>query len=195
MHSLLKSTSARSVKLLFFQLRRLSYVRKHFDFNSFEVLIHAFVTSRLDYCNSLLSGAPLSDIHQLQMVQNYAARLLTFHRKRDHITPFLQEWHWLPVASRINFKVLLLMYKSLNSLAPAYLTDKIKRLQPLRSLRSCDGYKAIVPLVHKVRLGDRAFSIIGPKLWNSLPIVIRSAPSIRNFKSLLKTHFSRLAYH
>ena len=129
------------------------------------------------------------------MVQNYAARLLTFHRKRDHITPILQDLHWLPVASRIDFKVLLFMYKSLNSLAPAHLTDKIKRLQPSRSLRSCDGYKAIVPRAHKVLLGDRAFFINGPKLWNSLPIAIRSAPSISIFKSLLKTHLFRLAYH
>ena len=110
-------------------------------------------------------------------------------------TPIFQDSHWLPVASRINFKVLLLMYKSLNSLAPAHLTDKIKRLQSLRSLCSCDKYKAIVPRAHKVCLGDRAFSIIGPKLWNSLPITIRSAPSISYFKSLLKTHFFRLAYH
>ena len=64
-----------------------------------------------------------------------------------------------------------------------------------RSLRSCDGYKAIVPRAYKVRLGDRAFSIIGPKLWNSLPITIRSAPSISIFKSLLKTHLFRFAYH
>ena len=64
----------------------------------------------------------------------------------------------------MHVKVLLFMYKSLNSLAPAYLTDKIKWLQPSKSLRSCDGYKAIVPRAYKVRLGDRAFSIIGPKL-------------------------------
>ena len=70
-----------------------------------------------------------------------------------------------------------------------------EKKKPLRSLRSCDGYKAIVPRAHKVRLGDRAFSIIESKLWNSLPISIRSAPSISNFKSLLKTHFFRLAYH
>ena len=115
-----------------------------------------------NFSNKIFSGALLSDIHQLQMVQNYAARLLTFHRKRDHITPILQDLHWLPVASRFDFKVLLFMYKSLNSLAPAYLTDKIKRLQPSRSLRSCNGYKAMVSRAHKVRLGDRAFSIIGP---------------------------------
>ena len=84
---------------------------------------------------------------------------------------------------------------NLNSLVPAYLTGKLKRLQPLRSLRSCDGYKAIVPRAYKVRLGDRAFSIIGPKLWNSLPIAIRFTPYISIFKSLLETHLFCLAHH
>ena len=61
--------------------------QKTFNIKGFEVLIHAFVTSCLDYCNS---GAPLSHIHQLQIVQNYAARqLLTFYRKKDDITPIL----------------------------------------------------------------------------------------------------------
>ena len=79
------------------------------------------------------------------------------------ISPILQDLLWLLVVFRKKFKVLLLMYESLNSLAPAYLADKIEwRLRPSRTLRSCDGYKAIVPRAHKVRLGDKAFSIIGP---------------------------------
>ena len=87
------------------------------------------------------------------------------------------------------------MYKFLNSLAPAYHIDKIKRLQPSRSLRLCDGRKAIVPRTHNIPLGDRAFTIIGLKVWNSLPITIRSAPSISNFESHLKTQLFRIAYH
>ena len=76
-----------------------------------------------------------------------------YYKKRDY-NSFIQDLHWLPVASRIDFKVLLFMYKSVNSLAPAYITDKIKWLQPSGSLRSCGGYKAIVPRAHiKVRLG------------------------------------------
>ena len=98
------------------------------------------------------------------------------------MTPILQDLHWLQ-SSAVHV-----------SIVPAYLPDKNKRLQPSRSLHSCDGYKAIVPQVYKVGLGDRAFSIVGPKLWNSLSITIWSEPSISIFKSLLKTYLFRLAY-
>ncbi len=55
-----------------------------------EKLVHAFMTSRLDYCNALLGGCPASSINKLQIVQNAAARVLTRSRKYDHITPILQ---------------------------------------------------------------------------------------------------------
>ncbi len=54
-----------------------------------EKLVHAFMTSRLDYCNALLGGCPASSINKLQIVQNAAARVLTRSRKYDHITPIL----------------------------------------------------------------------------------------------------------
>ncbi len=60
-----------------------------------EKLVHAFMTSRLDYCNALLGGCPASSINKLQIVQNAAARVLTRSRKYDHITPILQSLHWL----------------------------------------------------------------------------------------------------
>ncbi len=52
-----------------------------------EKLVHAFMTSRLDYCNALLGACPASSINKLQIVQNAAARVLTKSRKYDHITP------------------------------------------------------------------------------------------------------------
>ncbi len=101
-----------------------------------EKLVHAFMTSRLDYCNALLGGCPASSINKLQIVQNAAARVLTRSRKYDHITPILQSLHWLPIKFRISYKILLLAYKALNDLAPAYLTNLLSRYNPTRSLRS-----------------------------------------------------------
>ncbi len=87
------------------------------------------MTSRLDYCNALLGGCPASSINKLQIVQNAAARVLTRSRKYDHITPILQSLHWLPIKFCICYKLLLLTYKALNDLAPAYLTNTSITLQ------------------------------------------------------------------
>ncbi len=112
-----------------------------------EKLVHAFMTSRLDYCNALLGGCPASSINKLQMVQNAAARVLTRSRKYDYITPILQSLHWLPIKFCISYKILLLAYKALNDLAPAYLTKLLSRYNPTRSLRSQNSALLVVPRI------------------------------------------------
>ena len=98
-----------------------------------EKLVHAFVTSQLDFCNSLLSGSSRKSLKTLQLVQNAAARVLTRTKKREHITPVLASLHWLPVKSRIEFKILLLTFKALNNMAPLYLKELIVPYQPTRA--------------------------------------------------------------
>ena len=75
-------------------------------------LIHAFVSSRLDYCNGLLTGLYKRAVRQLQYIQNAAVRVLTRTRKYDHISPVLRFLQWLPVTQRLDFKTALLVYKS-----------------------------------------------------------------------------------
>ncbi len=106
-------------KTAFFHLRNSVKLRNMLPVSDSEKLVHAFMTSRLDYCNALLAGCPASSINKLQIVQNAAARVLTRSRKYDHITPILQSLHWLPIKFRISYKILLLTYKALNGLAPA----------------------------------------------------------------------------
>ena len=84
---------------------KIGEIRRLLDKASTERLVHAFVSSRLDYCNSLLAGLPISHISPLQRIQNSAARLITLSRKYDHISPVLRSLHWLPVHSRITFKI------------------------------------------------------------------------------------------
>ena len=182
------------IKSCFFQLRQLSKVKPFLTQSNLQIVTHAFVTSRLDYCNSLYFGLSQSSLSCLQLVQNAAARLLTGTRKHESITPILFKLHWLPVKFRIDFKILLFVYKALNNLAPQYLTDLLCLYTPSRTLRSSDHCLLIVPRSRLKKRGDRAFATAGPKLWNSLPLYIRLAPSVSIFKSSLKTFLFSLAF-
>lgn len=182
------------VKTSFFQLRLLGKVKPYLPPSQLERVVHALITSRLDYCNSLYYGLDQLSIHRLQLVQNAAARLLTGTRRREHITPVLSSLHWLPVTFRIQFKILLFVFKSFHDLAPSYLSDMLNRYTPGRTLRSSDQLLLHCPRSNRKTRGDRAFAVAGPKLWNSLPLEIRAASSIVNFKSLLKTHLFALAF-
>ena len=83
----------------------------------------AFVTAKLDSCNSLLYGLPQHLISRLQFIQNTVARVVTRTRKFDHITSVLKQLHWRPVRHRIVFKILPPVCKSLNGTAPSYISE------------------------------------------------------------------------
>uniref|UniRef100_A0A8C7YUS4 Reverse transcriptase domain-containing protein n=1 Tax=Oryzias sinensis TaxID=183150 RepID=A0A8C7YUS4_9TELE len=183
------------VKLSFLSLRQLAKVKPFLTPAHFETVIHAFITSRLDHCNSLYLGLSQSSLLRLQRVQNAAARLMVGARKRDHITPILASFHWLTVHFRIHFKILLLVFKSLHGLAPLYLSELLTPYSPARCLRSADQMLPEVPRSRRKLRGDRAFAVAAPKLWNTLPLAIREAPSLSIFKTRLKTHFYALAFN
>ena len=109
------------------QLRSLSRIKHFMDKKSLEILLHAFTTSRLDYCNSLLFGINESLICKLQRVQNSCARLLTDTRRYDHITPVLKSLHWLPIKSWVVFKILVIVFKCLHNWHdfPVYLKERL----------------------------------------------------------------------
>ncbi len=182
------------VKSSFFQLRQLAKIKPYLTRQNFETVIHAFVTTRLDYCNALYVGVSGSSVARLQMVQNAAARLLTGTRKYEHISPILASLHWLPVHFRIQFKILLFVYKSLNGLAPPYISELLHPYMPTRSLRSADQLFLNVPKTKRKLRGDRAFAVAAPKLWNDLPLPIRQASSLFLFQSSLKTYLFSLAF-
>ena len=179
----------------YLQLKNISRLKKHLDKSTLECIVHAFVTSKLDYCNSLLVGLPDVLINRLQCIQNSAARILTGTPKYAHITPVLKELHWLPVEKRIIFKVLLLVFKAVRHHAPAYLQNVIKEYAPTRSLRSASQKLLKVPYTPSTLVQDRAFSVVGPQLWNELPFTIRNEQSIDLFKSKLKTHLFTATYN
>lgn len=139
-------------------------------------------------------GCWYKNLNQLQLVQNSAGRLLMRTRKRAHITPILKSLHWLPVRFRIDFKILLLLYKSLNGLTPSYLSDLLLPYEPARPLRSTGTGLLTVPRVTTKTHGESSFYFYAPGLWNKLPEDLRTAASVDIFKTKLKTHLFTQAF-
>jgi len=118
-----------------------------------------------------------------------AAWVIARKKKSDHITPILEDLHWLPVDLRIDFKVLCYVFKCQNDLAPSYLADLIKTYVPRRALRPTRECKLIETRQKNSTYSGRAFSSAAPTLWNQLPSSIRSQKTIGAFKKHLKTYF------
>ena len=173
-----------------FALYNIGKLRPYLDKKSAETLGHAFVSLRLDSCNSLLYGLSQTELDRLQRVQNVAARLITRVKGRVHMTLVLRQLHWLPIRKRIKFKILLPAFKAINGLAPNYITDMLTIYRPVRNLRSSTVNSPLlkppsIRATKTVSYDNRAFTSAAPKLWNQLPQDIRAAKSVDHFKSML----------
>ncbi len=111
-------------------------------------------------------------------------RVLTRTCKRAHIVPVLASLRWLPISLRSDFKILLLVFKALNGLAPSYIYDFLTEYVPNRPLRSCTAGLLNIPKMNYKNLGEAAFCVYAPKIWNALPLHIRQATSVESFKRL-----------
>ena len=130
----------------------------------------------------------LSLLSKMQSIQNSAARIVSRKRLHNHISPIVNELHWLPVEKRIIFKLLIMAYKCNQGVAPQYLLDIVKSYQPARHLRSSSitlltPYSAITK-----GYGQRAFQYAIPMLWNSLPNHLRECQFFEQSKTKLKTY-------
>ena len=115
-----------------FYLRNIRKIRHLLDRRTAAILVHAYVTSRLDNGNALLFGLPKTLLCRLQRVQNAAARLVSLTGRRDHITLVLHGLQWLAVRQRVIFNVLILTYKALHGVAPQYLSEVLSWYRPTR---------------------------------------------------------------
>ncbi len=115
-----KEHIAKTARSCRFALHNIRKIRPFLTEHAAQLLVQALVISRLDYCNALLAGLPSNTIKPLQMIQNAAARLVFSEPKRAHVTPLFVSLHWLQVAARIQFKTLMLAYRTTTGSAPAY---------------------------------------------------------------------------
>ena len=184
---------SRLTRISFYHLKQLRVIRSSLSLETAKALTHAFIASRLDYCNSLLLGLPKSSLSGLQSVQNAAARLIGRFSRFSHISHYLHSTlRWLPVSDRIEFKILTMVSNSLSGNAPAYLSDLL--LPPFSStsrapLRSASRVDLRVPSTRSSLARYRSFAAASPFLWNKLPASLRQSLVKCHSYSQLKTFF------
>ena len=161
-------------------IRDIGKIKKYLSKNDVQTLITQLVISRIDLYNSLLFGISSQELYRLQKLQNACTRLIYGLCKSAHVSDLFQELHWLPVRSRIIFKIVCFVYKCLHNIAPSYLSSL------LEIDRNTDCTLIVPRRFHKC--GDRAFSSCGPALWNACPLEVRQCTTFDNFKRQLKHH-------
>jgi len=162
----------------FYHLR---HIRSSLTDEMAQVVTCAMVHSRLDYCNSLNIGKSDANLAKLQRIQNSLARIVTSTRKHDHITPVLNQLHWLPVHQRAIYKIAVLTHKSLVTGQPEHLSVLLSEYTPSRQLRPSDRQLLSQPADNTV-FASRAFSSTASRICNSLLITIRTALSSDIFR-------------
>ena len=164
----------------FNKLRNISKMRKFLSTKQLIILTNAVILLALDYCNALYYGCPHNTIiSHLQTVQNRACRVIFGLKKRESVADHLKKLHWLKVPERIEFKVLLLVFKGLNGQAPPYISSLLQ----LNNTSERHNQNLLIP----TSVPPRCFSYAGPKLWHGLPNELKELSDINLFKKRLKT--------
>ena len=174
------------VRKCYFHLRSINRIKYSLDESMRMKLINNLILSQLDYCNALFANCPAYQINKLQKVENAAVRLIYNSSKRKSAKPYLKRAHFLPVKLRIEFKLCLLVYKIMNNECPMYLNEHFKLFEGCRDLRvGRDFYTLMLPK----RKYHKSICYHMIQYWNNLPLKIRLAKNVNDFKTLLKTHF------
>jgi hypothetical protein len=191
----------KTVSAGFFHLRQIKSVRRNLPIEATKTLINSYVISRLDYCNGIYANIPKFLTNKLQLVFNAAARLITGVSKYSHISEHLKNLHWLKCPERIQFKLCWMTFKSLNNMAPEYLSELFipqntnSRQETLRSSMSTARGRIKEPKRNpSTKFGDRAFAAAGPAAWNQLPSHLRLVQNPNEFRAKLKTHLFKISY-
>src|SRR5260221_14470919 len=164
-----------------------------------KTLLHAFITSRIDYCNALLAEQPACLLDRLQLVQNSASRLFAGCPRRSHVAHILRDdLHWLRIPQRITYKLCTLVHRCLSGAAPAYLSELRIKLSDrpgcISRNRSAALRNLFVPRTRTKTYGCRSFRVSGPTSWNLLPAHLKLELSYNTIKRQLKTHLFNLSF-
>ena len=158
-----------------------------------KTISNALISSRLDYCNSLINNIAKQDLSKLQRVHNCLARVILRAPRFSPSLPLLKQLHWLPVNYRIKFKLCTLTFRALAIHQPPYLASLLHFSNIPRQLRSSTSQQLSIPRT-KLNLGKRAFSVAAPIIWNELPTTLKSCESLASFRKNLKTYLFKIVF-
>ena len=161
-------------------------IRHLFDQQS--LFINSLIFTKLFYCSTVWSGTSKTNIHKLQLVQNFSARILSGKRKFEHITPTLKDLNLLPVSDLLLIREAVLMYKRMNNLAPNYLTCLFKKRSSIHQHNTRNSRNLDIPKCRTAK-AQNSFFYRGVSIWNSLPSEILNSPSVSVFKTKLKSYY------
>ena len=157
-------------KIACMNLYRIKNIRQYLTLDACKVLVLGLVIVHLDYANSIYSGLPNKDMLKLQRIQNLAAKMILGKSKTASSTQALKVLHWLPVDLRIEYKILVTVFKCLHDMVPEYLMRMIEKRERMRNTHmGSDNTLLNIPQTKKKTFADRGFRVTGPRLWNSLP--------------------------
>ena len=164
----------------FYHLSNIAKIKRYLTRSDTEKLVHALISTKLDYCNAILFGIKSSTLANLQAVQNRAARIvLGLHPNTSVTDEMLKDLHWLKINERIIFKLLLLTHKYFIDCAPTYFCERLIVVN--------EDERLLNIWYHTSASGRRSFTYAAPRFWNCLPREIRLLNDTEKFKSSIKT--------
>ena len=151
-------------------------------------IYNALIQSHFDYCNLVWGNCGKTLFDRLQKLQNCAACILTFSSYDADANCLIQQLDWRDLSTQFQLQKALMVYKSLNGLAPEYLSSKFVKWSETRYSPWDSVNKVFVPFL-QTSFMKNSFSYSGAVLWNSLPCNVREAKSLSQFKWLVNLHF------
>ena len=148
-------------------LCQISSVRHLFSKSVLTTILNCLVFCKLFYCSTVWSGTFAHDINKLQLVQNFAARVLTNTKKFDHISPVLRALCWPSIKNQLLVRDATMLYKIVNGLAPSYLECYVNKRSSIHSYNTRSRDNLVVPFC-RTATAQRSFSYRAITTWNSL---------------------------
>ena len=139
-------------------LGQINRVKHAFNSELLTIVINALVFSKLLYCSSVWSSISGKNIKKLQYIQNFAARIISGHRKYDHVTPILKELQWIPVKEQLYYRDAVMAFKCMNGMVPEYLSSQFTTKETVSGRITRQSGQLNIPLFTST-IGQKNFSV------------------------------------